>query len=157
MIFATLLQIQKFIKMKYTIKLSGVALVLFLAACSSQPNQSEILKQANTAHLEAIALAEDLEDQLKSIREKQTDPASIAKADSIASLLHLWKEGVLEVPGFAHEHEHDHDHGDHKHKPAPQMTDESMLEYQMNAKKAVEDLGKSLRRAQPDSASAGSV
>jgi hypothetical protein len=52
-------------------------------------------------------------------------------------LVELWEESVIEVPGFEHAHEHTEGH---EHKPAPQMTDESMLQYQRSAKEAIQSI-----------------
>jgi hypothetical protein len=114
---------------------SLMLLPALLFGCGREKKKSETLIMANEAHLDAMQIAHELEETIDSLRRYRPDAAQQSKLDSIADLITLWEESVVEVPGFAHEH--DHAHG-HEHKPAPQMTDESMLEYQLNAKQAID-------------------
>ncbi|WP_414617642.1 hypothetical protein [Dyadobacter sp. 32] len=93
-----------------------------------------MLIEANQLHLESVSIAGKLEKSLDSLSQ-QANAAEKIRLDSLAHLVELWEESVIEVPGFEHEHT-----GGHEHKPTPQMTDESMLEYQRNAKKAIQSI-----------------
>lgn len=105
--------------------------------CNSSDQKSDVLVKANQVHIEAMGIASKLEKSLDSLRKEKSGTAQVARLDSIAQLIELWEESVMEVPGF----DHDHEHGEgHHHKPAPQMTDESMLEYQLKARKAIESI-----------------
>ncbi|MEO6282398.1 MAG: hypothetical protein ABIO93_03355 [Dyadobacter sp.] len=120
--------------MKTIIFLIPLALMF---GCGGPNRKSEALIQANQVHMESVTVASKLEKLLDSLRKENTETAQIARLDSIARQIELWEESVIEVPGF----EHAHQHGEgHHHKPAPQMTDESMLDYQLNAKKAIESI-----------------
>ncbi|WP_157486730.1 hypothetical protein [Dyadobacter alkalitolerans] len=118
----------------------GPIALFLVASLSCQPDQqkSETLVEANNLHIESFATAEKIQQKLDSIKKTTTDKSTQAKLDSIGNLVKLWEGGLIEVPGFAHEHHH----GSHDHKPAPQMTDQSMLEFQRNAKQAIEQIGK---------------
>lgn len=105
-----------------------------LVSCSRNQEKSTELIQANAAHLESIAIAGKVENTLDSLRGAKPDSTVSRLADSLAGVVESWKDAVIEVPGFAHQHDHG---GHHEHKPAPDMTDESMLEYQLQAKKAI--------------------
>lgn len=124
---------------------TSVAVFLFLSivACSSKKEPGELLVKANEVHLEAVSTYEQTHerfDALKKSAEEQNDSLSLARLDSIHEVLHQWKDGLYEVPGFDHAHDHsDGDHA-HEHKVAPQMTDQSMLDYQQNAKAAIDEI-----------------
>jgi Glu-tRNA(Gln) amidotransferase subunit E-like FAD-binding protein len=109
----------------------------FMLSCGSADQKSKMLVEANQLHLESVSIASKLEKSLDSLRQQQVSTAEKIRLDSISGLIALWEESVIEVPGF--EHAHHHTEG-HEHKPAPQMTDESMLEYQRNAKQAIESI-----------------
>lgn len=132
--------------MKVIPSLTVFAAVCTLASCSSNKAPSELLVEANKVHLEAVEIyeqAHDLFGKLKSEAEAQKDSLHLASLDSIHDVLHHWKDGLYEVPGFEHAHDHHSDGGDghdHSHKPAPNMTDQSMLDYQKTAKQAIEEL-----------------
>ncbi len=132
-IFATLLQIHKFTTMKTILHVLVILLGLSLAGCAGE-DKNNTLKQANGIHLESVAIAEDLEKNLLSLRQKQQDSLSLSNIDSIQKLIRLWEEALVEVPGFQHQHGHA---GHHDHKPVPQMTDQSMLDYQISAREAI--------------------
>jgi hypothetical protein len=124
-----------------------LALTFILTACSNDKAKSDKLIEANKAHLESVAIHENVETGLhvmKKLAETKRDSLRLQKLDSLQDLIELWEEGMIEVPGFEHEHHHEKG-GHHSHKPAPQMTDESMLEYQLNAKAAIEALQKDLK------------
>lgn len=128
--------------------LPGLVLIFVLTACSKDKAKSDALIEANKVHLESVAMHENVENGihlLKQRAETKQDSTRLQKLDSLQDLMELWEEGMIEVPGF--EHEHHHEKGEHhEHKPAPQMTDASMLEYQLNAKAAIEALQKDLKR-----------
>ncbi|MCF2445957.1 hypothetical protein L0657_18505 [Dyadobacter sp. CY345] len=126
------------------------ALSLFLLnSCSSDKTKSEALTEANKVHLESVAIHDSFE---KEIDEKKRsavavgDSVLIFKLDSLHNLVELWEEGIIEVPDFEHEHHHEDGAHHHEHKSAPQMTDESMLDYQRNTKAAIEELQKDLNQ-----------
>lgn len=127
--------------------LPGLVLIFVLTACSKDKAKSDALIEANKVHLESVAMHENVENGihlLKQRAETKQDSTRLQKLDSLQDLMELWEEGMIEVPGF--EHEHHHEKGEHhEHKPAPQMTDASMLEYQLNAKAAIEALQKDLK------------
>jgi hypothetical protein len=119
----------------------AIVFLLFGApGCRSDRQTSEVLIRANALHMEALATAEKVEHTLDSLRKSPGNANMGSELDSLQKLLELWEEGMIEVPGFAHEHHH----GSHAHKPAPQMTEASMLEYQANAREAVLQLEKQL-------------
>lgn len=108
----------------------------FAFSCGGSDQKSQLLIQANQLHLESISIAGKLEKSLDSLAQHASANEKI-RLDSLAHLVELWEESVIEVPGFEHAHEHTEGH---EHKPAPQMTDESMLEYQRNAKEAIQSI-----------------
>ena len=125
----------------------ALALTFILTACSNDKAKSDKLIEANKVHLESVAILENVESGLhvmKKLAETKQDSLRLHKLDSLENLIELWEEGVVEVPGFEHEHHHEKG-GHHEHKPTPQMTDESMLEYQLNAKEAIESLQRDLK------------
>lgn len=125
----------------------ALALTFILTACSNDKAKSDKLIEANKVHLESVAILENVESGLhvmKKLAETKQDSLRLHKLDSLENLLELWEEGVVEVPGFEHEHHHEKG-GHHEHQPTPQMTDESMLEYQLNAKEAIESLQRDLK------------
>jgi len=120
--------------------LTIVVLCLFSASCSDKKQESQTLILANNLHLEAIETQESLEQKLLHIRNyalKTHNRLLIHEADSLKEQVELWKESVMEVPGFDHEHKHGEHHD---HKPAIKMTDISMLQYQQEAKNAIDSL-----------------
>ncbi len=119
-------------------------------SCSPKKEASEVLVEANEVHKEAVEIydeAHELYETVKRNAADKKDSAIVARLDSIHDLLHSWKDGLYEVPGFEHDHDHEgegHDH-DHKHTVAPSMTDQSMLDYQKNAKEAIKEIRDTLR------------
>ena len=114
-------------------------------ACTSKKGPGDLLIEANEVHQEAMAIYHDTHERYEAVKKKADelgDSLVIARLDSIHDLLHNWEEGLYEVPGFEHSHEHSHEgHShDHSHKTAPAMTDQSMLDYQKNAKSAIEEI-----------------
>lgn len=114
----------------------------FAFSCGGSDQKSQMLIEANQLHLESVSIAGKLEKSLDSLAQ-HASAAEKVRLDSLAHLVELWEESVIEVPGFEHAHEHAEGH---THKPAPQMTDESMLEYQRNAKDAIESISAQLRK-----------
>jgi hypothetical protein len=124
----------------------GMALAVS-GACTKQEAKNEKMILANTIHLESMAIKEKLDSGLaerKLDASARHDSSLIEKLDSISRLAELWEEAIVEVPGFEHAHHHE-TAGHHEHKAAPQMTDESMLDYQKNAKLAIEELETGVR------------
>ncbi|MEO6687444.1 MAG: hypothetical protein ABIN24_15835 [Dyadobacter sp.] len=121
-------------------------LIFILSACKKSNNKSPELIQAYEMHLESMRIHENMETEL--IEKKQNainnkDVSAITKLDSLSTILELWEEGIIEVPGF--EHEHHHEKGEHhEHKTEIQMTDESMFEYQKKSQQAIEELQKEI-------------
>ncbi|ODS76966.1 MAG: hypothetical protein ABS46_18650 [Cytophagaceae bacterium SCN 52-12] len=136
--------------MKHIFLLVFVCSIGTFLACSSGQGKNEVLAEANRVHLEAVEIYDETHELLEKLQEEAKageDSQAVARLDSIHDLLHNWKDGLYEVPGFEHTHDHGeegHKH-DHDHKAAPSMTDESMLDYQKNARAAIEEIRKSLR------------
>lgn len=107
-------------------------------SCSRENPKSPQLIEANRLHLEAIKISHQLEQNLDSLAPLVPNAVEKARIDSLRNLIEDWEENVIEVPGFPHAH--DHTHGPHKHKSAPNMTDESMLDYQRQSKEAILEL-----------------
>lgn len=117
--------------MKTFLYLRVLAGILFLISCSGE---QDTLKQAHEVHLESAATAQELHKTLSILQNRALPPSQKSRVDSLSQLLDQWQEALLEVPGFEHEHTHE---GPHEHKPAPAMTAESMLDYQIQAKEAI--------------------
>ena len=119
-------------------------------SCSSVQGPNEIQKEANEVHLQSVKIYNETHELLEKQQEMAkagSDSLAIARLDSIHDLLHSWKEGLYEVPGFEHSHDHGeegHAH-DHSHKATPPMTDQSMLDYQKNALTAINEINSSLK------------
>lgn len=109
-------------------------------ACSGKQEPSDLLKKANEIHVTSVKLQEELENDLDSLKKL---PELKLKADSLAEVLESWEAALIEIEGFEHEHKHG-EHHHHKHSPAPDMTDEQMLEYQQNTKSAIVELQQSV-------------
>ncbi|WP_025764635.1 hypothetical protein [Dyadobacter tibetensis] len=105
--------------------------LLTFSGCAPKKDANTLI-QAHKLHLESIAIAQELESTFQTLQKRNLPTAHRQKVDSLNQLLHLWEASLIEVSGFDHEHE-----GAHEHKPAPQMTEESMLEYQLQAKQAI--------------------
>lgn len=129
----------------YPASLFMVALTTF--SCSPGNEKSPELIEANRLHLEAMKISEHLEQKLDSLAPLAEDDLEKSRIDSLKSLVEVWEENVIEVPGFAHAH--DHAHGAHEHKAAPPMTDASMLDYQRQSKEAILELQQAIIK--PDS------
>jgi multidrug resistance efflux pump len=124
----------------------GMALAVS-GACTKQETKNDNMIRANTIHLESMAIKEKLDSALAECKldaSARHDSSLIQKLDSISRLAELWEEGIVEVPGFEHAHHHQKA-AHHEHKADPQMTDESMLDYQKNAKLAIEELETEVR------------
>lgn len=109
-------------------------------ACSGKQEPSDLLKKANEIHVASVKLQEEIENDLDSLKKL---PELKPKADSLAEVLENWEAALVEIEGFEHEHKHG-EHHHHKHSPAPDMTDEQMLEYQQNTKSAIVELQQSV-------------
>lgn len=108
-------------------------LVIFIFGSCTKPGQDPHLQQAAALHLEALQIAEDLEDQLKQ-GAIPSDSAAVLQA-----AIEAWEKDLVEVPGY--EHEHDHAGHNHSHEPV-QVTPEEMLQLQQAAKAQIEQLKK---------------
>jgi hypothetical protein len=91
-------------------------------------------------HVESIKMQEEIERDLDSLKKL---PEFKVQADSLAEILENWEAALIEIEGFEHVHKHG-EHHHHKHSPAPDMTDEQMLEYQQNTKSAIVELRESI-------------
>lgn len=109
-------------------------------ACSGKQEPSDLLKKANEIHVASVKLQEEIENDLDSLKKL---PELKLKADSLVEVLENWEAALIEIEGFEHEHKHG-EHHHHKHSPAPDMTDEQMLEYQQNTKSAIVELRESV-------------
>lgn len=128
-------------------------IIALLMACGGKPSENPILVEANKIHLESVEIQEKIEPKIKQLDSLKTtlnDSTKIAKIENIKKMFEEWAESLVEVPGFEHKH-HEHEGHEHHHKPAPEMTDESMLEYQKNTKKAIEELQGQLNELLPNS------
>jgi len=125
----------------------GALYLFLLPSCTDRNSTNEVLAEANKVHLESVAMHDQVEKEInkkKKIAIERNSAAHLVKLDSLHKLVDLWEEGTVEVPGFEHEHHHESGKEHHQHKNAPQMTDESMLEYQRNTKEAIQELQKYL-------------
>jgi hypothetical protein len=126
--------------MKTVIKFAAAIWLTITSVCCVENRKSKTLIEANALHLQSVEIHEKLEKKLETLKAQaisQRDSAMAIKIDSLSNLIGLWEEGIVEVPGFAHKH---HDHDMHEHKPSPEMTDESMLEYQQSTKEAIQQI-----------------
>lgn len=130
--------------MNLTRPIFSLAICLIAASCSRQDEKSPQLVEANRLHLEAIEISKELEVQLESLSLQAKDDVEKSQIDSLKTLINVWEENVIEVPGFAHAH--DHAHGAHSHKSAPPMTDESMLDYQQQSREAIMELKEAIAK-----------
>ncbi len=122
-----------------------IAFLLLVVSCNGKSGQTPTLDKAHEVHLEAVSLydqAHQLYDSLKKEAKEKGDALLIGRLDSIHDLMHDWEKGLYEIPGYEHSH-HDHDHK-HEHKTPPKMTDESMLDYQENARNAISEIKEGL-------------
>ena len=132
---------------KYVIP--GAFFLFMLTSCSNEKAKSEALIEANKVHLESVKIHESVEKEIAEKNKRATesnDSSLLLKLDSVHHLVELWEDGIVEVPGFEHEHHHGKGEHHHEHKAVPQMTDESMLEYQQNTKMAIQELQMSLKQ-----------
>lgn len=120
-----------------------IIFALLVVSCNGRSGHNPVLYEANRVHLEAADLykqAHQLYDSLKKEAKASGDNLLLNRLDSIHNVMHDWEKGLYEVPGYEHKHSHeDHDHK-HEHKTAPQMTAESMLEYQNNTRQAISEI-----------------
>jgi hypothetical protein len=121
-------------------KIFFVSILGVVMACSGKPQPSDLLIKANEIHVASMKLQEEIENDLDSLKKL---PELKLKADSLAEVLENWEVALIEIEGFEHEHKHG-EHHHHKHSPAPDMSDEQMLEYQQNTKSAIIELRESV-------------
>jgi hypothetical protein len=121
-----------------------LTILLAAAACARQEEKSPQLIEANRLHLEAVEISKELESKLDSLSPHAESGVKKSQIDSLKSLIEMWEENMIEVPGFAHAH--DHGHGAHEHKSAPPMTDESMLDYQRQSREAIIELKEAITK-----------
>lgn len=119
--------------------------IVMMSACSGKKGPGELLVQANDVHLQAVKTYDEVHELYGSLKKtalERQDSLAVVRLDSIHEVLHHWKDGLYEVPGFEHDHDHGHEgHShDHEHKAVPNMTDQSMLDYQLNAKEAIDEI-----------------
>jgi hypothetical protein len=110
-------------------------------SCSKSPKDNPKLVEANKIHLEAVEIQELVEKKIKtldSLNAISKDAVLKDKIENSKKLFEEWKASMIEIEGFEHHHDHEGHH--HDHKPAPEMTDDSMIDYQKNTKKAIEEL-----------------
>ncbi|MFY7908921.1 MAG: hypothetical protein ACOVO2_05195 [Emticicia sp.] len=121
-------------------KIYCVGILGVIMACLGKQEPSELLKKANEIHVASVKLQEEIENDLDSLKKL---PELKIQADSLAEVLENWEASLIEIEGFEHEHKHG-EHHHHKHSPAPDMTDEQMLEYQQNTKSEIIELRESV-------------
>ena len=121
-------------------KIFCVGILGVMMACSEKQGSSDLLEKANEIHIESIKMQEEIERDLDSLKKL---PEFKVQADSLAEILENWEAALIEIEGFEHVHKHG-EHHHHKHSPAPDMTDEQMLEYQQNTKSAIVELRESI-------------
>jgi hypothetical protein len=132
--------------MNLTYPIFLLTILLAAAACARQEEKSPQLIEANRLHLEAVEISKELESKLDSLSSHAESGVKKSQIDSLKSLIEMWEENMIEVPGFAHAH--DHGHGAHEHKSAPPMTDESMLDYQRQSREAIIELKEAITKLQ---------
>lgn len=123
-------------------------LLVIASACGSRDAANTTLARASQVHEQAVGIfneAERLADSLQKSQSLATNMPMQNTLDSIQKLLTIWEEELIEVPGSAHQHSEKSGHHAH-HKTAPKMTDESMLMYQENSKKAISELHDELEK-----------
>jgi hypothetical protein len=130
--------------MNLTYPIFLLTILLAAAACARQEEKSPQLIEANRLHLEAVEISKELESKLDSLSSHAESGVKKSQIDSLKSLIEMWEENMIEVPGFAHAH--DHGHGAHEHKSAPPMTDESMLDYQRQSREAIIELKEAITK-----------
>jgi len=108
-----------------------MVLSLLMVNCSVSKKENPFLKDATQVHNEAIALAQQLEEQLEHLTNDSTvlaDSLRVWQTD-----LEKWKRNLPEVPGNEnHEHPEQghHDHG----KQLPELTPDQILLVQREMK-----------------------
>lgn len=130
--------------MNFTCPTLIVIAALTIVSCGKKNERTPQLIEANRLHLEAMEIADQLEKQTESLSAQTRNAVERSEIDSLKNLIEVWEDNVIEVPGFPHAH--GHTHGAHSHKSAPPMTDESMLDYQLQSKKAIVELKKAIEK-----------
>lgn len=125
----------------------SILVSVILGACTSGHNE-ELHQQSIEMHEAALRIGKQANDKIKQFASEVEALADSSLLDSLASLkqgYQDWDESLVEVPGHEHDH-HDHeghDHGDHEghdHSPAPDLTQEMVLEIQKELKLKAEKL-----------------
>lgn len=106
-------------------------LSLFVIQCSSPKKEGALLVEAARIHNEAVALAEQLEEQLNQLATDTTYSKDSLKAWRGA--IEKWENNLVEVPGNESHDHHAHDHHDHG-KQLPELTPDQMLSVQHELK-----------------------
>jgi D-alanyl-D-alanine carboxypeptidase len=146
-----------------TLSLS-LALLAAVALTACGEKKDPMLEEAGRIHNEASEIQASIEPQVENIDSLQnllaekkktlTDPAMIAKVDSVSAALgaitksfEAWESNIIEVPGLEHKHaEGEHHH--HDHKPAPNVTSEQLVELQKEMKTNIEKIKSDMSKAE---------
>lgn len=130
---------------KILMLVAGVAVM----ACSLKtPKDNPILVEANQVHLEAEAIQEKIEPEIKKIDSlknlllvKKTAQANSLVNDlsKLKADFEDWEKNFFAVPGFEHTHKEGHEHH-HDHTPAPELPADKMLEVQKEIRANIESL-----------------
>jgi len=121
-----------------------MVLSLLMGNCSVSKKENPFLKDAAQVHNEAIALAQQLEEQLEHLTNDSTvleDSLIVWRTD-----LEKWKYNLPEVP-WNENHEH-HEQGQHDHgKQLPELTPDQMLSVQREMKAQLELITSRINKA----------
>lgn len=138
---------------KILMLVTGVAVM----ACSPKtPKDNPVLVEANQVHLNAEAIQEKIEPEIKKIDSLKNLllVKKTAQADSLLTDLSKlkadfedWEKNFFAVPGFEHTHEEGHEHHHHDHTPAPELPADKMLEVQKEIKTNIESIETRLNKA----------
>ena len=128
-----------------------------LLGCTGKSEESELHRQSVAQHELALKTSKKVIDAIADLEKRKellSDSLSSAMADSIKSIRAdwtLWEESIVEVPGHEHDHHHhDHEghdhHHDHDHSPAPDLTEEMVLEIQQELVAGITRLDERVQR-----------
>ncbi len=125
----------------------ATGLTIIIIGCSSGSHENKLHEQAITLHNSIMRKADQIErrlDELKNIKSVNQD--SIV---ALTALFNEWEADIVEVPG---NDSHDHDQGahSHSHTPAPNVTDEQMLEIQKELDVRLSVIEKRINSLKPD-------
>lgn len=124
---------------------SPVIVILFLGIACTSPKEDQLHNQSIEAHNRALEIADKVKSQLKEAEEDVSKCSGTLKPELLDSLsalkedLTYWESTVTEVPGFEHEH-HDGHHHDHHHANELNLTDQMILDIQVDLKVRAEKL-----------------